>query len=138
MNKNQSKNLVLNIGRSMVEMLGVLAIIGILSVGGLYWYYLAMTQHKANETIHDVMMRAANVPMTWDDYQTFENGYQFKFPDLGNETSTMGYTLNTVKTNEYGYTYKVNAPSLPIEVCERILRLEPTDIDELRVGDEVY
>ena len=35
-------------GRSMVEMLGVLAIIGVLSVGGIAGYSLAMRRHRAN------------------------------------------------------------------------------------------
>ena len=36
-------------GRSMVEMLGVLAIIGVLSVGGIAGYRTAMEMHAANE-----------------------------------------------------------------------------------------
>lgn len=36
-------------GRSMVEMLGVLAIIGVLSIGGVAGYRYAMTKHKQNE-----------------------------------------------------------------------------------------
>ena len=39
-------------GRSMVEMLGVLAIIGVLSAGGLAGYSKAMFQHKVNETVN--------------------------------------------------------------------------------------
>ena len=35
-------------GRSMVEMLGVLAIIGVLSVGGIAGYSLGMRKHRAN------------------------------------------------------------------------------------------
>ena len=35
-------------GRSMVEMLGVLAIIGVLSVGGISGYTLSMRRHRAN------------------------------------------------------------------------------------------
>ena len=35
-------------GRSMVEMLGVLAIIGVLSVGGIAGYSLSMRIHRAN------------------------------------------------------------------------------------------
>ena len=38
-------------GRSMVEMLGVLAIIGILSAGALKGYSAAMFRHKVNQTI---------------------------------------------------------------------------------------
>lgn len=40
-----------NKGRSMVEMLGVLAIIGILSAGALAGYSKAMFRHKVNQTI---------------------------------------------------------------------------------------
>ena len=35
-------------GRSMVEMLGVLALIGVLSVGGIAGYSLSMRRHRAN------------------------------------------------------------------------------------------
>ena len=36
-------------GRSMVEMLGVLAIIGVLSIGGIAGYTMAMNRYRANE-----------------------------------------------------------------------------------------
>ena len=41
-------------GRSMVEMLGVLAIIGVLSVGGIAGYSKAMFKYKINKTIQDI------------------------------------------------------------------------------------
>ncbi|MBE6450616.1 MAG: hypothetical protein E7016_01475 [Alphaproteobacteria bacterium] len=40
---------ICEIGRSMVEMLGVLAIIGVLSVGGIAGYSKAMTKFKLNK-----------------------------------------------------------------------------------------
>ena len=39
-------------GRSMVEMLGVLAIIGVLSIGGIAGYTLAMNRYRANEVLN--------------------------------------------------------------------------------------
>ena len=45
-------------GRSMIEMLGVLAIIGVLSVGGIYGYTMAMDKYKANEIIQTASMMA--------------------------------------------------------------------------------
>ena len=39
-------------GRSMVEMLGVLAIIGVLSIGGIAGYTMAMNRYKANEILN--------------------------------------------------------------------------------------
>ena len=38
-------------GRSMVEMLGVLAIIGVLSIGGIAGYTMAMNRFRANEIL---------------------------------------------------------------------------------------
>ena len=38
-------------GRSMVEMLGVLAIIGVLSIGGIAGYTMAMNRYKANQIL---------------------------------------------------------------------------------------
>ena len=44
MKKNES-------GRSMVEMLGVLAIIGVLSIGGIAGYTLSMRRYRANSIV---------------------------------------------------------------------------------------
>ena len=41
-------------GRSMIEMLGVLAIIGVLSIGGLLGYRRAVNNHQANTILDDV------------------------------------------------------------------------------------
>ncbi len=43
-------------GRSMVEMLGVLAVIGVLSVGGIAGYTMAMNKYKANEIVNGISM----------------------------------------------------------------------------------
>lgn len=48
-------------GRSMVEMLGVLAVMGVLSVGGIYGYSIAMTKNKANELLAEASKRATIV-----------------------------------------------------------------------------
>ncbi len=52
-NNNQS-------GRSMIEMLGVLAIIGVLSVGGIAGYSKAMMKFKINKTIDQISQIAQN------------------------------------------------------------------------------
>ena len=53
-------------GRSMVEMLGVLAIIGVLSVGGIAGYSLSMRRHRANGIV-DVASKYALI--LYNDYQ---------------------------------------------------------------------
>jgi type II secretory pathway pseudopilin PulG len=45
----------------MIEMLGVLAIIGVLSVGGIAGYSKAMMKVKINKTIDEVSQAAANI-----------------------------------------------------------------------------
>ena len=45
-------------GRSMVEMLGVLAIIGVLSIGGIAGYTLSMRRHRANQVV-DILNKYA-------------------------------------------------------------------------------
>ena len=49
------------LGRSMIEMLGVLAIIAILSVGGIAGYSKAMEKYKLNRTINDYTYVAQNL-----------------------------------------------------------------------------
>ncbi|MBQ8870865.1 MAG: hypothetical protein IJ019_05770, partial [Alphaproteobacteria bacterium] len=48
-------------GRSMVEMLGVLAIIGVLSVGGIAGYSKAMSKYKVNKFMDQMTTIIANV-----------------------------------------------------------------------------
>ncbi len=45
----------------MIEMLGVLAIVGVLSVGGIAGYSKAMTKFKTNKVIDEVMTIANNI-----------------------------------------------------------------------------
>ena len=54
-------------GRSMVEMLGTLAIIGVLSIGGIAGYSYGMDKYKANQTINDVMLMGVDMitPITF-------------------------------------------------------------------------
>ena len=74
-------------GRSMIEMLGVLAIIGVLSIGGLAGYTMAMNRHRANQIL-DYVSRCAVAA------QTFGDGYYIghvtkSFNDQGVATYTV-------------------------------------------------
>ena len=48
-------------GRSMVEMLGVLAIIGVLSIAGVQGYSYAMAKHRANDAAHQASLAYAEI-----------------------------------------------------------------------------
>lgn len=58
-------------GRSMVEMLGVLAIVGVLSIGGIAGYSKAMAKYKINKTLDQVSMIITNVRTTFGNQSSY-------------------------------------------------------------------
>ncbi|MBR1916103.1 MAG: hypothetical protein IJ830_06695 [Alphaproteobacteria bacterium] len=69
-------------GRSMVEMLGVLAIIGVLSAGGLAGYSKAMFKHKLNSTMDQITMLVTNIRTMY--------GTQGNYANLGTDVVSLG------------------------------------------------
>ena len=75
-------------GRSMVEMLGVLAIIGVLSVGGIAGYSKAMNKYKINKTTDQVSMLVANIRTLFSsqgNYEGLTNAQAIKFGVVPND-----------------------------------------------------
>lgn len=100
-------------GRSMVEMLGVLAIIGVLSVGGISGYSKAMAKFKLTKAQDQMSMLLMNVRTafaTSPSYLGLNNGSAVSFgiapADMtiqvkgGSTTSILG--INTKLTNAFG------------------------------------
>ena len=59
-------------GRSMIEMLGVLAIVGVLSVGGIAGYSKAMNKFKTNKVSDQVQMISTNIRTLFSSQRTYE------------------------------------------------------------------
>ncbi len=59
-------------GRSMVEMLGVLAIIGVLSVGGISGYSKAMAKYKLTKAQDQMSMLLINIRTAFSGSSNFE------------------------------------------------------------------
>ena len=59
-------------GRSMIEMLGVLAIIGVLSVGGIAGYSKAMQRYRINKTIEQITLIAGNIRSFFGPQKTYD------------------------------------------------------------------
>ena len=59
-------------GRSMIEMLGVLAIIGVLSVGGIAGYSKAMNKFKTNQVADNVSMLVANIKTLYAQQKSYD------------------------------------------------------------------
>ncbi len=82
-------------GRSMVEMLGVLAIIGVLSVGGIAGYSKAMNKYKINKTTDQVSMLVANLRTLFSsqgNYAGLTNGSAIRFGVVPNDMYTTAST----------------------------------------------
>ena len=61
-------------GRSMVEMLGVLAIIGVLSVGAIAGYSKAMFKYKLNKQVEQYNQLISSVTSLKTTSKTTQNG----------------------------------------------------------------
>ncbi len=88
-------------GRSMIEMLGVLAIIGVLSVGGLAGYTKAMKQYRINKTITQVLEISSRVSVLGDQmssYAGLSNAAVIKMGMVPSELISSSSSL----TNVYG------------------------------------
>ena len=98
------------IGRSMIEMLGVLAIIGVLSVGGIAGYSKAMEKYKINKTIE-----------------------QFNYLIQGMLEHTDSLRDKSNSSRQYGLVDVVQALNLVPETWERVNHIRLTD----EMGDTI-
>ena len=77
-------------GRSMVEMLGVLAIIGVLSAGGLAGYSKAMFKHKLNSTMEQITMVVTNIRTMYGSQGNYDGLSNANAVSLGAIPTIMG------------------------------------------------
>ena len=127
---------VLQYGRSMIEMLGVLAIVGVLSVGGIAGYSKAMQKFKINKTIDDISHIVTNIRTLYAQQTTYRglnNESAIKMGVMPSHITsttvrTNGYAGMWVSPNSFGGEFTIYAPSdtdvfsigyygLPKEVC---------------------
>ena len=119
-------------GRSMVEMLGVLAIIGVLSVGGIAGYRMAMNKHHANEWLNDFNLFSIEVKSQWERRDSFEDGKSIELNDFG------FYSWNQIVPGR-GRFPEFNTQSIKnADVCKQILESYGEEIFHLVGGHGVY
>ena len=90
-------------GRSMVEMLGVLAIIGVLSVGGIAGYSRAMAKFKISKAMDQMSMLVANIRTLYSgqrSYAGLDNGAANSFGVVPSDMS--GGAGGAIITNAFG------------------------------------
>ena len=98
-------------GRSMTEMLGTLAIIGVLSIGGIAGYSYGMDKYRANETINDINLRGIDLIRQMAMGQTLSLSEWSK-------KSKAGYDIGDPSLIE-GDAY-ISVSSVPKRVCEMV------------------
>lgn len=116
-------------GRSMVEMLGVLAIVGVLSVGGIAGYSQAMSKFKVTKAMDQVQTIITNIRTLYASQRTYSSLTPVQAKALGilTEESVQGSKgLNpfggeiafNVGTNNR--TFKIKYSGLTPEACAKM------------------
>ena len=108
------------LGRSMVEMLGTLAIMGILSIGAIVGYSYAITKYKTNNLINELNLRATIVS---------QQRLMGKEASLSEFTQPTNYpiTAETFTPNPSAY-FGLRAQNLEKQICEMLVSEQPANI----------
>ncbi len=108
-------------GRSMIEMLGVLAIIGVLSIAAVAGYRFALLKFRANEVINELNMRAINVSAqmlntgtVYEKNELIEDGF--------GDTLTVGFPVETAISDRNTDYFEILVSDIPADLCRQILR----------------
>ena len=102
-------------GRSMLEMLAVLAIMGVLAIGGIAAYSFAVSKHRANQIYNQVDLRAV---------ASFSNPFVRQatpgqtYPLVGYDEVVESITYQHKKTAGNGYD--IIASHVPERICRRL------------------
>lgn len=122
----------------MVEMLGVLAIIGVLSVGGLMAYSMGMSKYRMNKTVDQIQLAITNIRTL---YANTDNNYSGlgttvileSIPDKNPMGGIIGYAPNTNPSY-----FHINSWGITKQQCIQILTANwgESDIVDITVYDE--
>lgn len=118
-------------GRSMVEMLGVLAIIGVLSVGGIAGYSQAMSKFKVTKAMDQAQSIIQNIRTLYASQRTYsalkaEDAYKIGIltDESYNNTSKLGLnpfsgniTFGAIST---GRSFYLSYEGLTVESCVKM------------------
>ena len=116
-------------GRSMIEMIGVLAIIGVISIGGVWGLNKAMTKNTANNIIEDVKLAGfIVVSELFDTLPDDENGLNM----AGKFAQNTPYTFKAFPEGET--TFEIFVPDISYSVCMELKQRKVDWLEELRAN----
>ena len=108
------------LGRSMVEILGVLAVVGVLSIGAIQGYRYAFNKYQANETINELNIRVNDISFRMD--QLIENNFVGIIDmDMGDTTKT-GYPVVARTHPQYIDYFELFVSNVPTDICKQMLQ----------------
>jgi len=109
-------------GRSMIEMLGVLAIVGVLSAGGIAGYSMAMQTHKTNTMIERISLIAMQTRKLYKgDYTDADIQDLVDAGKITDAKNPFGGTLAVSVSGWGNDTFDVAADGIPAEACVDLL-----------------
>ncbi len=110
-------------GRSMIEMLGVLAIVGILSAGGIAGYSMAMENHKTNVLIEKIQITAQRIQELYNGEYPLNISSSTILKDAGfapDQNSPFGGSI-TFRTMTGGKTFRIYLTGIPTNACVKLI-----------------
>ena len=107
-------------GRSMIEMMGVLAIMGVITVAAIAGINIAMNMQKRNTVNDEVLQMVAQVRQTFSEYDDFSN--------INN--ATIFGAIGMSNQNPYGGAYEISVnPSNSRQFVISITGLSKSDCE---------
>ena len=116
-------------GRSMIEMLGVLAIVGVLVIGGVWGYRKAVTKYLANSVIDDINLSGF---LVMDELFSSLPNDDVGLDLTGRFDQKSPYTFKAFA--ETGTSFEILVSGVPYPVCQELKEREFKDIDEVRAN----
>ena len=131
-NKLKYKN-IMQSGRSMVEIIGVLVVVGVLSIGAVSGYKYGMNKYRTIQTINELKIRAVGLMQQVNRGEIVELNME-----MGDKTG-LGYTTDAwIDEKDQKYFY-ISLKNVPSEICKQILQEEWELPTAIYVGhDEFY
>ena len=115
MKKNYSRES----GRTMIEMLGVLAIIGVLTVGSIKLYSIAMRNMKRSEVVQDIQLLVQQIRSLYANVQNYSDIDNSVIVALGlDETNPFGGDYDLVANPQDDTIFEIHIKGLAKENCQ--------------------
>jgi len=108
-------------GRSLVEMLGTLAVMGVLSVIGMAGFKIAMIKHSANDLLNELNVRASSIATQIATHSNpgFQPGMVGFNQGFSGCTECQFYVQRIAGQNRFS----ILVSNLPENICEQALKI---------------